>query len=175
VAQLNGTQASLLGFLQAGPRSGWELLQQIAAGLGRFWNVTPSHAYRELKALEQQGLIEAGEPGPRERRPFTITAKGRRAFASWLDTEPGPEQIRFPLLISLWFGDGLDPARLAQFVDGQRRVRRERLAQYRKARAALGPGAAQRHRRAVVQFGIRYERAILAWLDEIDEPPRRRR
>jgi DNA-binding PadR family transcriptional regulator len=167
VAQLNGTQASLLGFLSGGARTGWELLQEISSGLGRFWNVTPSHAYRELKALEKMGLIVAGEPGPRERRPFTITARGRRAFAKWIEEEPGPEQMRFPLLISLWFGEHLDPGRLAQFVGNQRRIRRERLAHYRKAKLALA-GAGDRHRRAVVQFGVRYEEAVLKWLDEIE-------
>ena len=176
VTELNGTQASLLGFLHDGERSGWELLQEIAGGLGRFWNVTTSHAYRELKALEEKGLIVAGEPGPRERRAFAITAKGRRAFAKWIEEEPGQEQIRFPLLVSLWFGEHLDPERLAHFVDGERKLRSERLASYRAAKARLPSDGEHPHRRAVVQFGIRYEEAILKWLGEIEKEraPRRR-
>ena len=73
MADLNATQGSLLGFLLDQPHTGWELLQVVEQGLSRFWNVTPSHVYRELRALEERGLVRAGEPGPRERRPFTIT------------------------------------------------------------------------------------------------------
>jgi DNA-binding PadR family transcriptional regulator len=163
--ELNGTQASLLGFLHGGPRTGWDLLDEIGRGLGRFWNLTPSHVYRELKALEERGLIEAGDPGPRDRRPFAITRKGRAAFRAWIDEEPSAEQIRFPLLVSLWFGEHLDPTRLRGFLDGRRRAHGERLARYREA---LADGARDdRHRAAVVQFGIRYEEAVLAWLDDV--------
>jgi len=175
VAQLNGTQASLLGFLHEGPRTGWQLLQEISSGLGRFWNVTQSHAYRELKVLEEKGLIVAGKLGPRDRRPFRLTAKGRKAFAQWIQEEPGPEQIRFPLLVSLWFGEHLPPDRLARFVDSQRRVRQERLALYRKAEEELRSAREHPRRRAVLQFGMRYEEAILRWLDEVEDTTERER
>jgi DNA-binding PadR family transcriptional regulator len=175
MAELNGTQASLLGFLLEGPRTGWDLLEEIGRGLGRFWNLTPSHVYRELKALEERGLIVAREPGPRDRRPFAITRKGRSAFQAWIDEEPGAEQIRFPLLVSLWFGEQLDPRRLRQFVEARRRAHAERLARYREALDGVAQG--DRHRAAVVQFGIRYEEAVLGWLDElaIEEPVRKPR
>jgi len=165
VAELNGTQASLLGFLLDGPRTGWDLLDEIGRGLGRFWNLTPSHVYRELKALEERGMIEAGETGPRERRPFAITRKGRQAFAAWIAEEPGPEQIRVPLLVSLWFGAHLDPARLRRFIASHRRVHAERLAEYREVHDEVA--SRDPYRAAVVAFGIRYEEAMLAWLDEI--------
>jgi DNA-binding PadR family transcriptional regulator len=166
VPKLNGTQASLLGFLHEGPKTGWDLLDEIGRGLGRFWNVTQSHAYRELKALEEQGLVRAGEPGPRDRRPFTITRKGRAAFARWLAEEPAAEQIRFPLLVSLWFGRHLDDERLAAFLGSQRRTHAERLARYREIKKGLGDK--DPHRAAVVQFGIRYEEAMLRWLDDLE-------
>jgi DNA-binding PadR family transcriptional regulator len=165
VAELNGTQASLLGFLHRGPMTGWDLLDEIGRGLGRFWNLTTSHVYRELKSLEERGLIEPGETGPRERRPFAITRKGRDAFAAWIAEEPGPEQIRVPLLVSLWFGEHLDPARLRGFIASHRRVHAERLARYREVLDEIASRDA--YRAAVVQFGIRYEEAMLGWLDEI--------
>ena len=46
--ELNATQGSLLGFLHDGPKTGWDLLQEVSATLSRFWSVTPSHVYREL-------------------------------------------------------------------------------------------------------------------------------
>jgi DNA-binding PadR family transcriptional regulator len=157
---LNATQGSLLGFLHDGPKTGWELLQEVERGLQRFWNVTSSHVYRELRTLEQRGLIEAGEPGVRERRPFEITQAGRAAFREWITQPPAPEQIRFPLLVTLWFGKHLDAATLHDFLEANAKEHRDRLALYREAVARTD----DEYVASVVQFGIEYERAVLRWL-----------
>jgi len=161
-ATLNATQGSLLGFLHDGPKTGWDLLQEASQGLTRFWNVTASHLYRELKVLEERGLIEAGERGPRDRRPYSITGAGAAAFAHWIEQEPGSEQIRVPLLVSLWFGKHLDDATLAGFIASHRVAHEQRLADYREI--ASGATGRDPHVDAVVQFGISYEVAFLEWL-----------
>ncbi|MGA2521015.1 MAG: PadR family transcriptional regulator [Acidimicrobiales bacterium] len=158
---LNATQGSLLGFLHDGPRTGWDLLQDVQGGLARFWNITPSHVYRELKTLEERRLVKAGATGARDRRPFTITATGRRAFRAWLAQPPGPEQIRFPLLVKLWFGQHLDPATLAAFVEESGREHAERLHLYSSITAP------DPHTEAVIAFGIAYERAVVQWLADM--------
>jgi DNA-binding PadR family transcriptional regulator len=163
--ELNATQASLLGFLHEGPKTGWELLQDVERGLQRFWNVTSSHVYRELKALESRKLVTPGEPGPRDRRPFAITAAGRAAFREWIARMPAHEQIRFPLLVTLWFGKHLDRATLHGFVTEHEREHRERLALYRDA----AKHADDEYVAAVVQFGIEYERAVLRWLSQLPD------
>ena len=159
---LNATQGALLGFLHDGPKTGWDLIQEAGAGLARFWNVTPSHVYRELKTLEGRRLIAAGKRGARDRVPYSITARGTAAFADWAAQEPGPEQIRIPLLVSLWFARHLDDATVAGFVASHRRMHESRLAEYRAVEARLVDG--DPHVRAVVQFGVAYEEAFLAWL-----------
>lgn len=161
-ATVNATQGSLLGFLHERPKTGWDLLQEASLGLARFWNVTASHLYRELKVLEERGLIEAGELGPRDRRPYSITPAGAAAFAEWIAQEPGPEQIRIPLLVSLWFAKHLDDATLAGFIASHRDVHEQRLAEYREV--ARNVGGRDPHVEAVVKFGISYEEAFLEWL-----------
>ncbi len=162
---LNATQGSLLGFLFDGPKTGWDLLQEIDRGLSRFWNVTPSHVYRELRALEDRALVTAGRTGIRDRRPFTITAAGKKAFQQWIAREPGPEQIRNPLLITLWFGRHLDPDTLAGFLASNRRVHEARLAHYE------GIAASDPHTAAVLGFGIAYEKAVIGWIDGLQHAP----
>ena len=162
---VNATQGALLGFLHDRPKTGWDLLQEAAHGLARFWNVTPSHLYRELKALEERGLIEAGERGPRDRRPYAITAGGSTAFAEWIAQQPGAEQIRIPLLVSLWFAKHLDDETLRGFIAAQRIEHEARLVEYREVTGDAG--GHDPHVEAVVQFGISYEEAFLAWLAEL--------
>lgn len=162
--ELNPTQGSLLGFLSDGAKTGWDLLQEVQRGLARFWNVTPSHVYRELRTLEERGLIVAGKPGSRDRRPYSLTAAGKRAFRAWINEEPGPEQIRFPLLVKLWFGRHLDAAALTEFVEHSRKDHEQRLQMYQSVHPV------DEHTAAVISFGISYERAILDWLETIPEP-----
>jgi DNA-binding PadR family transcriptional regulator len=131
----------------------------VEAGLSRFWNVTPSHLYRELRTLEDRKLIKGGRAGVRERRPFTVTAAGRRAFQAWIAQPPGPEQIRFPLLVTLWFGRHLEPETLSRFLILTRKDHEQRLRLYETIPVR------DTHVGSVVAFGIAYERAVLEWMD----------
>ncbi|HEY3210188.1 MAG TPA: helix-turn-helix transcriptional regulator [Actinomycetota bacterium] len=161
-SELNSTAASLLGFLASGSMSGWELAEAVEATIGNFWNVTRSQIYRELAQLTERGLVERGEAGPRNRRRYTITGAGRAAFSEWIRREPGPELIRFPLLLTLFFADHVSPEDLARFVEGHRRRHEQRLAFYRTMMegASLDSPPVQ-----TLRFGIAYEEAFLKWLD----------
>ena len=166
--ELNSTQGSLLGFLHEGPATGWDLIEEVRRGLARFWNVTSSHVYRELKALEARGYVRARKPGARDKQPFAITATGRRAFAEWIRQEPAAEQIRIPLLVTLWFAKHLDDQTLATFVENQRVEHERRLAEYRRIVDALaGSRVPDPHVRSVVEFGISYEQAFVDWLAQV--------
>jgi DNA-binding PadR family transcriptional regulator len=163
---VNATAAALLGLLRDGPASGYDLHQRAAVELGDFWTVTRSQVYRELAALDERGLVRAGETGARARRAYALTADGARAFADWVVSDPVGEVVRIPLLLRLAFADALPPDRLREMVEVARDAHGARLAGYEDLeRAALEAGASDRDL-ATLRFGLRYERAVLAWLDE---------
>jgi hypothetical protein len=152
---LNPTAASLLGFLHVGPMTGWELLEAVDRSIGYFWNVTKSHVYRELQSRA-----------------------GRAAFAWWISQEPGQELIRFPLLVTMFFGAHLDPDRLESFLAIHRRRHEERVVEYEqfaemlegapRAGPSAVPGMTDQNRRfalATVRLGLEYEHAVLRWFD----------
>lgn len=86
----------------------------------------------------------------------------RAAFAAWIVQEPGPEQIRIPLLVTLWFGRHVPRDRRAEILEEQRVEHAARLAAYR--RLTDSGEIADPDVRAVVEFGIAYEDAFLTWL-----------
>ncbi len=164
----NATAASLLGFLHEGPLTGWELLATAQARIGDFWSLTQSQVYRELTAMAAAGLIVAGERGPRDRRPYSLTEAGRAAFATWAEREPGPETIRIPLLLAVCFGRYLPPERLAATLARHRASHAARLAAYEAERATCADWAAGNpYGLATLDFGIAYERATLGWFDTL--------
>ena len=76
-SDLNPTAASLLGYLDLGPMTGWDLDQWVRNSIGNFWNVTRSQIYRELRTLTDKGYVKAGTSGPRDRVPHAITGARR--------------------------------------------------------------------------------------------------
>ena len=172
---LNPTAASLLGFLHQGPMAGWDLAQLVETTIGDFWNVTRSQIYRELRALQELGLVEAGETGVRERRPYAITDSGRQAFSTWIAREPGDDLIRSPLLLTVFFGAHIDQRRMDRFLAVHRLRHEERLEHYRALAGALAGVAGMAWTVHALRYGIEHEEAVLRWFAGFSEPagPRR--
>jgi DNA-binding PadR family transcriptional regulator len=160
---LNPTAASLLGLLAKKPQTGWELYAAFEESIGQFWSMTRSQVYRELKAMADRGLVELGTAGPRERRLCTITSAGRSAFLAWIARMPGEELIRFPLLLTVFFGEDVPPRVLVEACTEHRQRHADRLAAYEaeltQVRAQMPYGA------LALDFGIAYERMVLEWID----------
>ncbi|MBD5655515.1 MAG: PadR family transcriptional regulator [Candidatus Eremiobacteraeota bacterium] len=165
-AELNATAASLLGFLIEGPLTGYELASYIEDSIGNFWNVTRSQIYRELRALGDAGYVREGKAGARDRLPYTLTAAGRRAFDAWIAREPSQEINRFPLLLTLFFGDRLPPEDLARMLRAHRARHESNLAAYRSRLPDVEreyPFPAR-----TMRFGLMYEEMILAWFATLE-------
>ncbi|WP_406229830.1 PadR family transcriptional regulator [Nocardia sp. NBC_01009] len=160
---LNSTAASLLGFLHEGPMSGWDLVSAAQDRIGDFWTITQSQVYRELASMDASGLVEKGETGARERTPYQITDAGREAFLEWIARDPGGETIRVPLLLTMSFGEHLDPDHLDQMIAANREIHQQRLTRYLAQDYTGKPP----HQRATLEFGIGYERAVLEWFDRL--------
>ena len=163
--ELNATSASLLGFLSAGPQSGYELAARIESTIGAFWNVTRSQIYRELRTLEEAGFVLGGETGSRDRRRFTLADPGRRAFERWIARDPGQEIIRFPLLLTLFFGDAVPRRELARMLRAHRSRHEATLAAYRAQQPVFE--REQPFPALAIRFGVIYEEAVLAWFDTL--------
>jgi DNA-binding PadR family transcriptional regulator len=164
---LNATAAALLGLLHQEPMTGWDLVATAQDRIGNFWTLTQSQVYRELARMNDAGLVTVGDPGPRDRKPYTITKAGRKAFAEWLAGDPARDQIRVPLLLSIQFADFLPRGRLREIIRTQRDRHAERLAEYRRLEKLLADSPGDAKRLATLRFGIRHERAVLDWFDEL--------
>jgi DNA-binding PadR family transcriptional regulator len=148
--------------------TGWDLVTAAQQRIGNFWTLTQSQVYRELRAMAKDELVVAGAPERRERRPYKITPEGRAAFHEWVWREPGREQVRFPLLVTIMFARHLSAARLREIVANHRTIHERRLAEYEERRQALrrDPNADE-FRTATLEFGIGYECAVLDWFDRL--------
>ena len=118
------TSYAILGLLAVKPWTTHELVQQVDRSLRRIWPRAQSKLYEEPKKLVAHGYARATDDsvGRRRRTRYTITAKGRRALAAWLQ-EPGDGPIlEFEQLLKISFADSGSKADIVANLDGHPRV-----------------------------------------------------
>src|SRR3954470_22911869 len=103
---MNAVTPVILGLLQLGPRSGYEIKQVVDRSTRFFWAASYGQIYPELKRLEQEGLI-AGDDAPtggRARRVYRLPPAGRTELAGWLRSEGElTVELRDESLLRLFF------------------------------------------------------------------------
>lgn len=166
-AQINATAASLLGFLHEGPTTGWDLVKTAEERIGNFWSLTKSQVYSELHKLANYGLVTVGERGRRESRIFTINSVGRKLFKEWINQNPGREQIRFPLLLSVSFARFIQPNILHSILTAHQVTHQKQLDEYLTLNNLLEKYPQSKDGRMTLSFGIEYERMTLQWIKKV--------
>ena len=167
---------ALLGFLNYGPHTGYELKKVFDVSVAHFWNAELSQIYPTLKNLESEGLVEmkvdvqADRPN---RKVYTITEDGRRELLEWLAAPAEAEQFREPLLIKVFFASALSKQELIA-------VLRHRAEELQRSVAAFERGcsiienfaeAIGLQREALfwgltVDSGIKHSQASIEWIED---------
>lgn len=163
VRDLNATSAALLGLLHTGPMTGGQLVAAADERFGSFFSVTRSQVYRELPVLTDAGLLRLGKKGARSSQQYVLTAAGKRAFKSWLNSTSGSEHLRSPLILRLVHAGQLTPKQRANLVSN---ARAEFHGYLDEARADV-KAAGNPYLKAVAEFAVAHQRAVLKLLDAI--------
>jgi DNA-binding PadR family transcriptional regulator len=114
-----------LGLLHYTDMHGYRIKEHIEQNFGHMWSINFGQIYPNLKSLHNDELIrmtkvaQNGQKGP-PRKLYSITQKGKEAFAQWLDTSPEkPMLLRDPFLMKfVFFGFG-DAKRSLEMIDDQ--------------------------------------------------------
>jgi DNA-binding PadR family transcriptional regulator len=91
--KLTETSYAILGHLALRPWNAYELSRSVNRSVRWFWSRAESRIYAEAARLVTMGLASTRRTsvGARPRTTYAITAKGRRALAAWLGSQPsGP-------------------------------------------------------------------------------------
>jgi DNA-binding PadR family transcriptional regulator len=160
---VNSTAAALLGLLHAGPMTGGQLVAAATDRFGAFFSVTRSQVYRELPTLTAAGLLRLGEQGPRASQQYVLTPAGKKAFRTWLTEDTGTDSLRSPLVLRLLHAGALPTEERKRLVHAGREVFAARLA----AARATARGESDPYRRAVADFAVAHNRAMVKLLDAV--------
>lgn len=169
----NKSRYALLGMLNFGPMSGYDLKKIIEVSISNFWNESYAQIYPILKQLAQEGLATSHveqQTGKPDRHVYTITEKGRSEFQRWL-AEPVEMQVqRNEMLLKLFFG-GYVP--VPSSIEHMREVREtllHNLERYGQIEASIQEEFAGTRNLPywliTLSYGRHFTQALLAWCDE---------
>jgi len=161
--------------------SGYELAHRFDRSIGYFWSATHQQIYRTLRAMENDGWVQA-TPVPQQGRPdkkvYTVSDAGRAELARWI-AEPltgrgsalSDTRTR-DIAVKLRGAAYGDVAALRTQIAALRAERAALLDTYRGLEKRQFPdpstlrGAAL-HQYLVLRGGIRAEESAIDWLDEV--------
>jgi DNA-binding PadR family transcriptional regulator len=153
------TSYAILGLLAIKPWTTHELVQQVDRSLRRLWPRAQSKLYEEPKKLVAHGYARATDDsvGRRPRTRYTITPKGRRALAAWLQQPGAGPALEFEQLVKIHFADSGTRADIVANLEATREwvleQNRENLVAARAYLAGEGPFP---ERAALNQLGGRF-------------------
>ena len=175
---MNLTRLMALGILaRSGPSHGHHI-RRVAdlTDVGEWGGVSVGDLYRELRAMEREGLIEAARTekvGNRpERTVYAITDEGRLELTTLREQAikpplaSGPDPLGVALLFA---ADGLDREQLRRTLRARREMLAIWVAEVTAERAELiAKGYLDVLAAAVMRRGIAHAEAEVRWHDELD-------
>jgi DNA-binding PadR family transcriptional regulator len=183
------TSYAILGLLAVKPWTAHELVKQVDRSLRRMWPRAQSKLYVEPKKLVAHGFAQATDAsvGRRRRTRYTITAKGRRALAAWLQVPGDGPILEFEQLLKISFADSGSKADIVTNLAATRAwVIDENEENLATARAYLDGRSVFPERAALNQLGGRFltdfyvmvahwvdwaSQLVDAWPDDVRDAP----
>jgi PadR family transcriptional regulator, regulatory protein AphA len=105
---LTPTARVILGMLQLGAKTGYEIKQAVEVSTRFFWGASYGQIYPELRRLTEAGLLAASNAprGGVRRTEYRLTSKGECVLREWLTADDyGIFEMRDELLLRLFFSD----------------------------------------------------------------------
>lgn len=172
VPTLTTTSYGVLGLLAVRPYSSYELAKEMGLSVGRVWPRATSKLYEEPKKLVAHGLAKARPDavGRRRRTVYTITPRGRRALAAWLEEPGGGPSLEFEGLLKLIFAEhGSKDAALATIARARAWAVEQNEANIAAAQAFLAGQGRFRERASRTLLGGRFLTDFYALVAEWSE------
>ena len=131
IAQKNILQYIILGMIQNGTNTGYEIKNAFQTEIGEFWQAKHSQIYPELSKLTQKNLIDFQTEvvGTKlEKKVYSLTNDGKRVLNEWLK-EP---LIDLPVnkdefVLKLYFMKSMDDKRLPEMIQQQIELHSKKL------------------------------------------------
>lgn len=168
---------TVLGVLMETPTHGYSIKKYLLENFSQQLGLNDGQLYPALAKLESRGWIRK-RVVPQRRSPakhlYSVTPEGEGAFLRWLlgeeDEEPATRFDffwRHEFLQRCGFFRYLEPAAVRSQAERKLGEVRGRLADLQKLLGTMRKRQADPYRQLIVEYGVRYERMRLEWLEDL--------
>lgn len=163
---------AILGLLQQEEMTGYDLKTScFDQCIAHLWPADQAQIYRTLDKLVEQGWITCTVAIQQERpnrKVYSVTEAGKAELSRWLQCPQPLPTVREPLLIQLFFAEGLPDGTIIHLLKQQLGARCEKLAECENIELpTLDDKSASREQlmqRLVLDLVIRREQTHIDWL-----------
>lgn len=166
------TDYVILGLLEEGPLSGYDIKKIIDWRFSFFWNESFGQIFPSLKRLSLEGYICKldEKENLRKKLRYKITDQGLKKLQEWLVEPVQTESLRLEILIKLYFSDNMDPLQMlehiALFEQSHRRDLMILNAFEKELTSKLHDDVNHPTVLRVIDFGQKVNQAYIAWSEE---------
>ncbi|MGW8322824.1 MAG: PadR family transcriptional regulator [Thermodesulfobacteriota bacterium] len=158
---------AMLGLLDDGPMTGYEIKQFFRNVIRHFWSVSDGQLYPTLKKMHGDGLVSlevVEQKGTANKHVYSITDKGREKFARWI-REPVIkfEELKEPFVLKVFFFSKLSREEILEHLNAQRELHARILEEIRSVRDTYEEDVSP-YQRMIGYAGILYVEVRLLWL-----------
>lgn len=147
MARKQRTKYAILGLLSWKPMSGYDIKKMVEVALSHFWSESYGQLFPTLGRLVEEGLatraVDRGS-GARARTVYTITAKGRREFDTWMREAADPPRVRNELQLKFFLTSRRSTDESVRLLEEYRAQQEERLRDYKDSEAILARALRER-------------------------------
>lgn len=96
----------ILGLLNYGDMTGYEIMEVFRDSLNFFWSAQTSQIYRELQGLEKRSWVKktiVPQQGKPDKNVYSITEEGKQELRKWLADGNLGLSPRVPVLMKVFF------------------------------------------------------------------------
>jgi DNA-binding PadR family transcriptional regulator len=168
----NKTVYAILGLLNHEPLTGYNIKKKLGL-IHYFWDAGFGQIYPTLRELETRELItqQTDTSGTRrERKFYAITGPGRKELAGWLAIPAVKENVRYEILLKLFFGGLNSPEVNIRNINEFRNRNQsslDTLEQFeRELKGIITTSPDHLYYWLTVRFGIYVYEAYLKWAEE---------
>ena len=166
----------ILGLLNYGELSGYEIMEVFRDSLKYFWVAQTSQIYRELQTLKSKGWVtdrcvpQVGRP---DKNVFSITESGKEELHRWLSEEDIGFETKNPLLMKTFFRGEKTIDENIEFFRRVSECSGGFLAEVQKPQenAAMYASAIQNPEKALywkmtIEYGVMYMNMLQEWTNK---------
>ena len=163
---------AILGLLDDGPMTGYEIKQFFRNVIKHFWSVSDGQLYPTLKKMHAEGLISlkvVQQDTTANKHVYSVTGKGRRQFETWL-REPVSkfEELKEPFVIKVFFFSKLSREEVLWHLRSQLDLHHRVLEEFKGIRDSYEDRVTA-YQRLIGDVGVLYVEVRILWLARLIE------